>query len=185
MRIDEFILLALLKSDENTISGRTLLQKKLYFLNEKLKLGFRFIPYYYGPYNFEIAESVESLKSSGIIVEKMDDLPNFNDFNTVEPKRYTYALTKIGKDVAEYIEKDHPEEAENIMAGLAAIKELGGNIIIAAKMHHILKVENVSMKIEEILEDADSLGWKISEDDAKKALEFLRNIKMINEDKED
>lgn len=183
MRIDEFILLSLL-GNEDTISGRTLLQKKLYFLNEKLKLGFRFIPYYYGPYNFEIAEAIENLKSSGIIFEKTDDLHNVN-YTTIEPKKYTYTLTIIGKEVAKHIEKWHSEDAKNIKSELSLMKELGiddsRSISVAAKMHHILKTEDKTMTVEDILEEANSLGWKISEDDAKKALEFLKNVRMIDD----
>ena len=69
MRVDELLILTLHYSEKGMIAGRTLLQKTLYFLNEKLDFGIGFTPYYYGPYSAEVADTISSLKACGIIKE--------------------------------------------------------------------------------------------------------------------
>jgi len=185
MRIYHFILLALLHTDKKMIAGRTLLQKTMYFLNEKLKLGFEFIPYYYGPYSSKITETMESLKSSGIIIEKIEEFPSINASITFEPKKYIYKLTKIGKEIAENIEKEYPEEAKKIKQELSLMKKFGvahdyKNLSIAAKMYHILKRENKPMTTYEIMEEAKVLDWDIGEKEAQEALTFLKGMKLAS-----
>ncbi|MFZ3058405.1 MAG: hypothetical protein WA102_01590 [Candidatus Methanoperedens sp.] len=183
--MDDLILLTLLHTDEKMIAGRTLLQKTLYFLNEKVRLGFYFTPHYYGPYSPEIPETMESLISSGIIIEKIDEFPAFDVSIAFEPRKYTYKLTKIGKEIAKHIEKKYPDEARNIEKELNQMKKFGlahdyKNLSIAAKMYHILKIENKPMTTYEIMEEAKALNWEIEEVKAQEALKFLKGIKMIS-----
>jgi uncharacterized protein YwgA len=57
----------------------------------KLQLGFEFTPHYYGLYSSKITETVEGLKSSGIVAEKIDKFPVFNVSVEYEPKKiYLY-----------------------------------------------------------------------------------------------
>lgn len=185
MRMDDFILLALLYSEEKMIAGRTLLQKTLYFLNEKTDLGFGFTPYFYGPYCSELSETAESLKSNGILTEKVEEFPVFNKSITYEPKKYTYKLTEIGKEIAEHVKEKYPEEAEKIKKELLLMKKLGAshnykNLSIAAKMYHILKIEGKSMTTTEIMEEARFLNWEIRETEAKEAVKFLKGMEITS-----
>ena len=184
MRADESILLTLLYSEKGMIAGRTLLQKTEYFLNEKIGLGIEFTPYYYGPYCTEIADALESLKSSGIVNEEIVEYPSFDFHITFEPRKYIYYLTDIGKDIAKFIEEEYGDEAEQIKRSLYEMQKLGmvhdyKNLSIAAKMDHILKLEGKPRTYEEILEEAKALGWKISEDEAKTAITFLEELNLI------
>jgi len=184
MRVDESILLTLLYSEKKMIAGRTLLQKTEYFLNEKIGLGIEFTPYYYGPYCTEIADALESLKSSGIVKEEVVEYPSFDFHITFEPRKYIYYLTDIGKDIAKFIEEKYRGEAKQIKQSLYEMRELGmvhdyKNLSIAAKMNHILKLEGKPMTSDEILEEAKALGWKISEDEAKTAITFLEELNLI------
>lgn len=185
MRLDEFIILTLLHSDEKMIAGRTLLQKTLYFLNVTLQMEFDFTPHYYGPYSPKIAETVEGLKSSGIVDEKIDKFPVFNVSVEYEPKKYTYILTKIGKEIAELIQNENIEEANKIKQELSLMKKFGlandyKNLSIAAKMYHILKRENKQMTTYEIMEEAKVLDWEIGENEAQEALRFLKGMKLTS-----
>jgi len=184
MRADEVIMLVLHESDRKMVAGRTLLQKTIYFLNEKNNLGIEFIPYYYGPYSAEVADAVESLKGCGIVKEVVEEFSTFNTSVGFEPRRYTYQLTGIGEKIAENIRKKYPEEAKRIIDMLSSMRKLDGaqdyiNLSIAAKMHHILKIEKKPMTIEEIQEEAKALGWDIGEDGAKNALQFLRGLNLV------
>ncbi|RZN34084.1 MAG: hypothetical protein EF813_10355 [Methanosarcinales archaeon] len=184
MKADESILLTLLYSEKKMIAGRTLLQKTEYFLNEKIGLGIEFTPYYYGPYSAEIADALESLRASDIVKEKVVEYPSFDFHITFEPRKYIYHLTDIGKDIAEVIEKKYQDEAEQIKKSLSEMRDLGmpydyKNLSIAAKMDHILKLEGKSMTSDEIMDEAKTLGWKISEDDAETAVTFLEKLNLV------
>lgn len=185
MRMDDFIILTLSYSEEKMIAGRTLLQKTLYFLNEKTELGFKFTPYFYGPYSSELSETAESLKSNGILTEKVEEFPVFNDSMTYEPKKYTYKLTGIGKEIAENIKANYPEEAEKIEKELLLMKKLGAahdykNLSIAAKMYHILNIEGKEMTPNEIMEEAKFLNWEIKGSEAQDAVTFLKGMNIIS-----
>jgi uncharacterized protein YwgA len=189
MNADTSVILTLYYSDSEMIAGRTLLQKTLYFLSERLDLGLDFMPHYYGPYSTEVTEVISSLKATGIIEEKVERFLPFNFSITFEPRRYTYRLTEIGKEIALLIADKEKESAKMIKDVLEEMKELGANndyknLSIAAKMHQILNIEGKKMTAEEILDEAESIGWDIKEKEAKSAIEFLEKMKMIKIDKQ-
>jgi uncharacterized protein YwgA len=184
MEADEVVILTLKYSDAMMIAGRTLLQKTLYFLNEKLSLGLDFTPYYYGPYSSEVAEVTSSLKAAGLLDERVETFPAFNFSVTFEPRRYTYRLTDIGKEFADLLVARDEERATEIKTILGKMKEQGAandykNLSIAAKMDQILKIEDKKMTAEEILKEAKSIGWNIEEEEALSAINFLDEMKLI------
>ena len=183
MRADMVVLLTLYYSDKGLIAGRTLLQKTLYFLTEKLDLGLEFIPYYYGPYSAEVAEVISSFVAGDIAEERVEKFPAFNFRATFESRRYTYRLTAIGEEIASRMEDKEKEDAERIKNVLDEMKKLGANeyknLSIAAKMHQILNIEGKKMTPEEILEEAESIGWDIEETEAESAIDFLEKMKLI------
>jgi len=178
------VILTLKYSDAMMIAGRTLLQKTLYFLNEKLSLGLDFTPYYYGPYSNEVAEVTSSLKAAGLLDERVETFPAFNFSVTFEPRRYTYRLTDIGKEFADLLVARDEERATKIKTILGKMREQGAtndykNLSIAAKMHQILRIEKKHMTPEEILEEAKSIGWDIEEKEAESAIAFLEQMGLI------
>ena len=184
MKTYELVILTLSYSDRGMIAGRTLLQKTLYFLNEKLGLGIDFIPYYYGPYSAEVTEVISSLKATGIVEEKVETFSPFNFNVTFEPRRYIYQLTKIGSEVASLIEDTQNEEAKRMRNVLEQMKNLSASddyktLSIAAKMYHVLGIEGKPMITNEILEEAKALNWKISEPEAEATIKFLEGMELI------
>jgi len=187
MRADALVILTRYYSDKKMIAGRTLLQKTLYFLSAKLESGLDFMPHYYGPYSTEVTEVISSLRAAGIIEEKIERLLPFNFSVTFEPRRYTYQLTAIGGEIASWMADKEKEDAESIRSVLEEMKKLGAahdykNLSIAAKMHQILSIEDKEMTAEEILEEAESIGWKIEEKEAESAINFLEKMKLIKID---
>ena len=183
MKADTSVILTLYYSDSEMIAGRTLLQKTLYFLSEKLDLGLDFMPHYYGPYSTEVTEVLSSLTAAGIIEEKVERFLPFNFSVTYEPRRYTYRLTEIGEEIASRIADKEKESANRMNSVLEEMKKLGANeyknLSIAAKMHQILNIEGKKMTAEEILEEAESIGWDIEEKEAESAIDFLEKMKLI------
>lgn len=187
MRADALVMLTLYYSDKKMIAGRTLLQKTLYFLSEKLEFGLDFMPHYYGPYSTEVTAVINSLRAAGIIEEKVERFSPFDFSVTFEPRRYTYQLTAIGVEIASRIADKEKEDAENIGSALEVMKKLGAandykSLSIAAKMHQILRIEEKKMTTEEILEEAEYIGWKIEEKEAESAITFLEKMKLITVD---
>jgi uncharacterized protein YwgA len=184
MRIDTLVILTFYYSDRKMIAGRTLLQKTLYFLSERLDLGLDFIPYYYGPYSTEVTDVISSLKAAGIIEEKVERFSPFNFRVTFEPRHHTYRLTEIGKEIAVMTVAKEKESADRINSALEEMKVFGAandykNLSIAAKMHQILGIEGKKMTAEEILEEAQSIGWNIEETEAESAINFLEKMELI------
>lgn len=185
MRTDEILMLVLHECDSKMVTGRTLLQKTIYFLNEKNNFGIEFKPHYYGPYSSEVADAAESLKESGIIKEFVVEIPTFDTQGGFEAKRYTYTLTEIGTEIAKNLEKKHFDTAEKIKDQLYSMEKLDGiynynNLSIAAKMYHILKIEKKNMTIDEIHEEAKALGWNVGMVESEKAINFLKDLKLVN-----
>lgn len=184
MSTDISIILTLSYSEQGMIAGRTLFQKTLYFLNEKLNLEIDFIPHYYGPYSAEAAEVISGLKAAGIVEEEVETFSPFNFNVTFEPRLYRYQLTETGKTIAASIEGKEKEKAEMIKSVLEDMKRYGASgdyktLSIAAKMHDILKIEGKPMTYKEILEEAKALNWDISEYEAKESAKFLKNMDLI------
>lgn len=184
MKTYELVILTLSCSDRGMIAGRTLLQKTLYFLNEKLKLGLDFAPHYYGPYSTEIPEVTSSLKASGMVEEKVETFVPFNFNVAFEPRRYIYQLTDMGNQVADLIRDRDSERAERIKQVIEKMKKLGmshdyKNLSIAAKMDHILKIEGKPMTTEQILKEAKAIDWKIEKKEAEEAIDFLEKLELI------
>lgn len=184
MREDELLILTLSYSEKGMIAGRTLLQKTLYFLNEKLDFGIAFTPYYYGPYSAEVADAIASLKASGIVEEITEGFSPFNFGVTFEPRRYTYQLTDIGKQIASLIQKRQSQEVKKVKNVLEQMKQLGvaddyKNLSVAAKMYHILKIEGKPMTSEQILDQAKALDWRIDQYRAEAAINFLQDMDLV------
>ena len=89
-------ILATIGSSE-IIRGRTLLQKKLYFLSVLSSERFDFAPHYYGPYSPEITDHLGALNQAGLVQETPVFSGSIGPFR--ENRRYDYCLTEGGKEV--------------------------------------------------------------------------------------
>jgi len=184
MTIDDIIILSLYYSEDEMIAGRTLLQKTLYFLNKKLRLGINFSPYYYGPYSKDITDELENLKASDLIHEEIKEFKPIDYNVTFEPRKYIYRLGETGAKLAERLERNDAILAKEIKQTLDFMRENNATddykiLSIAAKMDNILESEKKAMYVDEILEEAQILGWKISNAEAQSALELLKKLEMV------
>ena len=183
MKTHEFILLAL---DEmgGQVSGKTLFQKRVYFiglLSQRLA-DFGYTPYYYGPYSDQVSNAIGEMRSVGFIQESY---VNFGATNRggFEVTRRDYQLTEDGKRIAEALRTQYAEESAQITNAWKKIEEAGDldymQLSIAAKMYHILDAKSVPLKDEEIVDIANNLGWQISSSDINRAKEFLVRLGLV------
>ncbi len=182
MKADRLILLVLDYSG-GTISGKTLLQKRCFFLAKLLREDLHYQAHYYGPYSVEVEEGLAKLKALGFVQEQSLGF-GVADGVGFEVRRYDYALTDDGRTVVRTLKEREPAECAEVMSVLDALKAAGdaGNYVelsIAAKTFHILSETESSMTTSAIRTAAKSLGWEISEESIDEACGFLEKLKMV------
>ncbi len=107
-----------------TVEGRKRLQKTICVLKHRdgLPLGFEFIPYYYGPYSEELADSIQSLIGAGYVNEEANEfMPGVYQYN--------YSLTERGRQAIESILTEQrplydrtPQQIQNLMDQINAME---------------------------------------------------------------
>jgi len=107
-----------------TIQGRKRLQKTICVLKHRdnIPLGFNYIPYYYGPYSEELADSIQSLIGTGHLNEHAEEFSE-------GVYQYSYSLTEQGHHAIESILKNNtpiynttPEQIRNFVNPINAME---------------------------------------------------------------
>jgi uncharacterized protein len=182
MKTRDFVVLAY-GAFGGEISGKTNLQKKVYFLGVGLgresDLGYR--PHYYGPYSAEVAEANSELRSMGYLSERSTNWGSDN--RGFEIARYDCALTEDGIRLFEKKKQEYPELWERL-AGFAEVMKAAGELnywelSIAAKAYFILKSAGAQTGPEEIQKAALKLGWEVRKEEIRKACEFLEIVGLV------
>jgi uncharacterized protein YwgA len=182
MRIRDFVVLAY-GAFGGTISGKTNLQKRVYFLGVGLgkesELGYR--AHYYGPYSAAVAEANSELKSLGYLSECATTWGS--DQRGFEIARYDYSLTEEGKRLYNRKKHEDPELQKVIVSLVEAINSAGDlnywELSIAAKMYFILKDHGATATFEAIQKRAKGLGWEVTEQELEKASDFLQKMALV------
>ncbi|MDI6897477.1 hypothetical protein [Methanocella conradii] len=171
-----------IKAANNQISGRTAIQKLLYFESMAGVIEAKYRPYYYGPYSSELMGTIESAVKLNFIDENLDVFNGKMDADSVEWKRYVYSLTEDGKELAEQLIKEHEPDYEKINCIVNTCKKISdldvNTLSYAAKIHYILSSKKKPMMINEITEMASSFGWKLSKPKVEKAIGLLQALNL-------
>jgi len=140
------------------ISGKTNLQKKVYFLGVGLgkesELGYR--AHYYGPYSPAVAEANSELKSMGYLSECSTTWGS--DHRGFEIARYDYDLTDEGLRLLIRKKKEHSDMWRKIERLSDMMKSAGDlnywELSIAAKAYFILRKHGGQASLEQIQKSA-------------------------------
>jgi uncharacterized protein YwgA len=184
----DVLLLVVKEAGENGLQGRTLLQKKVYFLSELVGIDLGFSAHYYGPYSGLVAGNLASLVNHGFldeVTEVFETTPPRNRFG--EKNRYTYFLTDDAEELWSDIENDpeFPEWKEKLdRINDYKIAHDFDRLSIAAKVHYILDWRGES-KIGEVERVAGEYGWAVSTDDIESVLSFLKGLGLVTTDESD
>lgn len=186
MNTSDLVLSVLVNEPEGAVLGRTLLQKKLFFLNEMISGPVRFYPHYYGPYSREVSEAVDSLVSAGILRERVEVFPSFQT-PWGESTRYSYDFPENVRDRVSSIVKNRigKEIFSRLCEELKQINDRPEandykSLSIAAKVLQILK-EKEEMHVSDFPTEAKRLRWRLTTKDVNKAAEFLKGIGLLTE----
>ena len=170
------VLIAVQEEGPEGLTGKTLLQKKLYFASLLVKEDLGFRPHYYGPYSQQVADATDSLVSNRFFEEQIEIFPEANIFG--ERRRHSYEPTEDGRRLLETI-KERPEVAPWRDA-LRKINEhpfaRDFNLLsIAAKVMNILSKAGKA-RVDEIERKAKEHGWELSGKEIESVVEFLEYL---------
>lgn len=183
MNIGDFVHLAL-HALGGSISGKTNLQKKVYFLGlltGKLgTLGYR--PHYYGPYSEDVAVAIEDLKSVGFVDQNV--IGGFGvDQSGFELRRYDYRLNEVGKKVAEAKAAQHSEFWNALQRAAARLNSAGDldymKLSVAAKTYFMINKEPRTATEEELAKLAPRFGWRVTVEEVKEAASYLAKLDLV------
>ena len=183
MRPTDF-LICLLDASAGSIQGRTLLQKRAFFVcqDPKIEVALDFIPHYYGPFSPTLDVALGELKSLGFVDEATTGF-GLVGTSGFEIRRHDYHLTDDGKQIAGLLKQSDVEAYERITAGFQRIKEAGDpnymELSVAAKAFFILKRKNRPLTHEEVLRAASDFNWNISEQSLGRAVSFLEKLGLV------
>ena len=182
MKPTDFVL-CLIDVAGGKLQGRTLLQKRAFFVTELIgnDFGLRFDAHYYGPYSATVEGTTTQLKNLGFLQESS------TGFGTVregfEVRRYNYSLTDDGKQLVDGMK--NTEEYEAIRDATNRILAAGDpnyvELSIAAKAYFLLKKkEGGSMTVAELIKQGERYNWSISPESVQKAVSFLAAIGLAH-----
>jgi len=182
MNTTDFVIL-LVEAAGGSIQGRTVLQKRAFFVSvlSDLKLDFR--AHYYGPFSPSIDAAVSQLKSLGFIDERTIGFGSIGTLG-LEVKRYDYVLTDDGQKIAGSLKKRKKEEYGKIVNSLKRIEKAGNpnysELSIAAKAFFILTQKAKPMARTEIMREAQSFDWRIDDSSLQRTVSFLEKLGLVN-----
>ena len=177
------VLLLAYKAFDGNVRGKTMLQKRVYFLSVFLDADLGYEAHYYGPYSEEVATANAELKSLGFLSETVTACGvNQRGF---EMARYDYTLSEAGVNTAEKKAANHPDLSQKIQAAAQVVKSAGNldymELSIAAKAYYVLNKLNRKATLDDISEMLPKFGWTVSEQELRKATEFLRKTDLVTQ----
>jgi hypothetical protein len=177
-------LLCLIDASGGRLQGRTLLQKRAFFVTELIgeDYGLKFDAHYYGPFSATVEGTTTQLKNLGFLQESTTGFGILND--GFEVRRYDYSLTKDGEQLLKLL---RPTPEYTIIKA-ATERVLGAGdpnyveLSIAAKAYFLLKKkEGGRMSVAELIKQAEKYNWSISPESINRAVEFLSSVGLATQ----
>ncbi len=176
------IVLIIIAEEGGRIHGKTLIQKKAYFIGLMLDEDLGHRPHYYGPYSPTIESALGDLRGLGFVEESLQGFGILDQYG-FEAKRYDYLLTEDGERAVERLKERNNNDYQKIKKVLDILKDAGNQdyftMSVAAKAMHILKKKNKPFSRAEIIEEAHHLDWNIPEPVLENSVDFLEKIELV------
>lgn len=174
-------LISLIDASGGGIQGRTLLQKRAYFVelltDVNVELGFD--AHFYGPYSAVIDNTITHLKNLSFLEEGSTA---YGVSQTgFEMKRYDYRLTPDGRKIAVKLREN--EDYIKVKSAVERLTQAGNpnymELSIAAKAYHILKGRKEEMSKHEIIREARKFDWNIESTSLESGVSFLEKLGVL------
>ena len=177
------VMLLAYKAFGGTIKGKTMLQKRVYFLSVFLNSDLGYEAHYYGPYSEGVATANLEMKSLGYLSESVAGWGI--DRRGFEISRYDYTLTEAGARIADRKVALNPDLWKRIEASAKVVTEAGNldymELSIAAKAYYILTRLKRKATLEDIVSMLPRFGWTVSTEELQKATEFLQKANLVTQ----
>jgi len=175
------VLLLAYRAFDGSMKGKTLLQKRIYFLSVMLGKELGYDAHYYGPYSEEVASANTELKSLRYLAEMTS--PFGVDQRGFEMARYDYKLTDAGNRLADKKAARMPRMKAEIEKAAKVITDAGNldymELSIAAKAYYVLTKLNGKATKEDIAGMLPKFGWNVTTEQLEKATEFLERSHLV------
>ena len=167
-----------LAANDSQINGRTVLQKLIYFEMAKIpEIDIEsHIAYFYGPFNRQVAQGLETLVHLDVLNERRSKKGNF---------AYEYSILERGQPATEDLKTENKkvfEKIKNIVQICKDYCKLNPNpLSFAAKVHYMLSQRDCKKGVTEndAIEMAKSFGWDITDEDVKSGAELLEKLELV------
>ena len=189
MHIIDIILLVIKDEKGDKLRGRTLLQKKIYFLSVLMEHDLGFTAHYFGPYSSYVAGHLDSLVNYGILKETLVPLssnpPKPSPLGEIRKHTYIYSIIPDAfKDVWKVTEKksgfDEWKQKLKVINSQSIACD-SNRLSIAAKIHYIVDWEG-EKNAEEVLRTAREYGWDFARKDIENVFSFLTELELVSVD---
>jgi uncharacterized protein YwgA len=181
----DFVLLSL-DAFGREIDGRTLFQKRLYFLaalaGKEVEFGFH--AHYYGPYSAAVADALGELKALGFVEETRIPLQG-RGTGGFERNLFKIRLTDAGLRLAEHKKQGLDPRDTELLARADEIKSSPAGrdyakLSMAAKVYYIMGTRpQDTWNKDTVANEAERLGWSVEENAAVEAADFLEKLGLI------
>ena len=107
---------------QKEVRGRTRIQKLIYLLQkqDRIEIGYNFIPYHYGPYSQDLQRDINLLEVAG-----------FLQVDHQEDNLYIHSLSKQGHDAARRIISEmENSDSQNLVNHLDCYREISTQTLI-------------------------------------------------------
>lgn len=177
------VLLLVYKAFDGNVRGKTMLQKRVYFVSVMLGLDLGYDAHYYGPYSEDVASANTELKSLGYLSEYSAGWGV--DQRGFEMARYDYSLTEAGKRLAERKTEHSQKLWQSVQRAVNVVKQAGNldymEFSIAAKAYFVVTRLNGKATLDDISAMLPKFGWKVSAEQLATATEFLKQANLITQ----
>lgn len=185
MRLSELVAVVVDAATGGQLRGKTLLQKRIYFLSRLLDESMGFDGHYYGPYSGPVEAATADAVSFGFLEKRTLEL-GVNVSTGYGVVRYDFELTEDGQDVVEYLDKNEAEEVQQIRESLERLEgvdlESYNELSIAAKVDYLAHYKDVDRDITQLIAAGKDEGWSLEEENVEKALRQLEELGLTDEE---
>lgn len=178
MEINKMLLL-LIDLYDKKMSGKTTVQKRMYFLSDYLSADFGFHHYYYGPFSNLVNQAIDHNCGLGFLNEELNFFPP-------DQKRFDYELTNDGNEFVKFLRSS---DDQKIIYKIKKFHEIminsGDNgdynlLSWASKIHYVTNSNSSSkFNIKEIKDKLKKYGWNLNSKEIKKGKDFLEKFRML------
>lgn len=177
------VVLLTYKAFGGAIRGKTLLQKRVYFLSIFLRSDLGYEAHYYGPYSEGVATVNAELKSLGFLSESATGWGV--DRRGFEMARYDFTLTDAGIRISDKKAELHPQLWEQVQQAAKVITDAGNldymELSIAAKAYYVLMHMKRRATLDDISEMLPKFGWSVKKEELTNATKFLEKTGLVKQ----